>query len=181
MSLNLTRNIWKMYELMNERNYRFAAYFSLIQGYIDTPYVENKSCDIRNYWYALASFYATHLTEDGVSNGEIYDAYQDMKDSIRMSCNKTGLEPMLLSDPRCKIYPNPAHGNTFFIELKNPGNNPYRVSIIDMQGRIIRKGIKFWNATEIDIAAIPSGMYVVKISPDGLQNISPSFVKLMKR
>ena len=174
-------NIWKMYQLMNERNYRFAAYFSLIQGYIDTTYVENKGCDIRNYWYALASLYATHLTEKGVTNGEIYNAYQDMKDSIQLICSKTGLDPMLLSDPQFKIYPNPAEGNTLFIEIKNPDNSLYHLSIMDLQGRIIRKGTRFRDAAELDIAAIPPGLYVVKIYANGRENISPSFIKLIKR
>lgn len=149
-------NIWRMYQLMNERNYRFAAYFSLIQGYIDTV-----NCNIRNYWYALASLYATHLTENGVPNGMIYEEYQNMKDSIAYYCNATSLyhehKPFSVN-----IFPNPSTG-IIQINVDNAGNTDSGLRIYDLTGRTIYHRRADQAIIHIDLEHEAPGLYIVEI------------------
>ncbi|MFW5659413.1 MAG: T9SS type A sorting domain-containing protein [Bacteroidota bacterium] len=146
-------NIWRMYALMNARNYRFAVYFSLVQGYIDL----NNCNNIRNYWYALGALYATGLTENGVPAGELYDAYQAMKDSIAANCGASS-RAEFHNAPELQLYPNPASNS---VQLHWSGT-PGEVLLYDAHGRLIRQWPLYGNQQVLLLEGIPAGVYLLR-------------------
>lgn len=162
-------NIWRMYQLMNNRNYRFAAYFSLIQGYIDTV-----NCNIRNYWYALASLYATHLTENGVPNGMIYQEYQNMKDSIAYYCNSTAVYN-IKKPGSVLIYPNPVT-TSLHIEINENANKYFHLRIYDLTGRVIFHQRTDQAKSKLNLEQVPSGIYILEAN-NGNRLLRKKFLK----
>jgi hypothetical protein len=70
------------------------------------------------------------------------------------------------------VYPNPSSGQVF-IELKN-GGKPLAINLYDVSGRNLP--IKKLNHNNLDISALPPGVYWLKIEDDG----QPTWKKIVK-
>lgn len=72
----------------------------------------------------------------------------------------TGIEEILVSG-QIKIYPNPVH-DILHIVKSNP-SLPLQWAVTNTMGSVIRQG-KAGSVTEIDLAALPTGMYILTIN-----------------
>lgn len=72
------------------------------------------------------------------------------------------------------LYPNPV-GNTFTIQNKNKGNEPFQYSIFDVSGRTVQNGSSAFN-TETNIQELPKGNYIIQTEAKG-ERLSLKFIK----
>ncbi|HHG85324.1 MAG TPA: T9SS type A sorting domain-containing protein [Bacteroidetes bacterium] len=77
-----------------------------------------------------------------------------------------------LSQDELKIYPNPAQDRIFF-ELAAKAE---KWRILDLQGRVLRKGESAGQRQEVDITALAAGSYWLRVST-GSAVQSKQFVK----
>ena len=100
-------------------------------------------------------------------------AYQEGNDTVNAATpvtqelqvtEATGFDnPTLVN---LKVFPNPAKEKVF-IEIKNSIPDQFRLTIIDMNGRVFYKNDLTGNSFEIDVNDYPSGLYFVEIkTPD---------------
>ena len=70
-----------------------------------------------------------------------------------------------------KVYPNPVQ-NEIMISTSSASADPLQVSLFDLQGRLIKKTAIPVSGTShtIDVSAIPSGFYLIKITQGLLVN-----------
>jgi hypothetical protein len=70
-----------------------------------------------------------------------------------------------------KVYPNPVQ-NEIMISSFSASSDPLQVSLFDLQGRLIKKVNIPVSGTDytIDVSAIPSGFYLIKITQGLLVN-----------
>ena len=69
------------------------------------------------------------------------------------------------------IYPNPVVGKELFISGKNVGNIK-KISIIDASGRLIKQeNLPFRNKNSVDVSALQSGIYIIKIDNEMVKMI----------
>ena len=57
-----------------------------------------------------------------------------------------------------QIYPNPAHG-----QLTVEGQTEYAVTLYDLSGREVLRQARLAGTTQLDISALPAGLYVVSV------------------
>ena len=105
-------------------------------------------------------------------------AYQEGNDTVNVATpvtqelqvtEATGLDNPTLFDLR--IFPNPAK-EKISIEIKNSILDQFRLTIIDMNGRVFYKNDLTGNSFEIDVNDYPSGLYFVDIkTPDITQRL----------
>jgi hypothetical protein len=62
-----------------------------------------------------------------------------------------------------KIYPNPVANGTFFVERTPDDNQPERIRIYDIVGKLVLMQPTAGAKTEINISHLPDGFYVVNI------------------
>lgn len=62
-----------------------------------------------------------------------------------------------------KVHPNPTQGKVYVEMIDAKEDSPYSIRVIDNQGRIIYKSEGRGNRMELDMAAYPSGYYVVEL------------------
>ena len=69
------------------------------------------------------------------------------------------------------IYPNPVVGKELFISGKNV-ENIKKISIIDASGRLIKQeNLPFRNKNSVDVSALQSGIYIIKIDNEMVKMI----------
>ena len=69
------------------------------------------------------------------------------------------------------IYPNPVVGKELFISGKNVGNIK-KISIIDASGKLIKQeNLPFRNKNSVDVSALQSGIYIIKIDNEMVKMI----------
>jgi len=80
---------------------------------------------------------------------------------------ETRTEPTWDDDLGIKIFPNPA--STFIrLEAKNPSSDPYQVEFYSLIGEQLQATQKVQLPHQINLADLPTGTYVVRLtSPDG--------------
>ena len=111
---------------------------------------------------------------DGINYCNGADARQSIIDTYGwtiidagLDCSTAGLEDESLSN--ISIYPNPTN-NTLFIS----GNKtPITVSIYNVLGKEV---LSIKNTNNINVQALPSGVYVIRIS-DGVGQTNRKFIK----
>jgi hypothetical protein len=84
---------------------------------------------------------------------------------------ETALSNKEVSFTGFKIYPNPVR-NEITISSSSASADPLQISLFDLQGRLIKKvsiSVSGTNHT-IDVSAIPSGFYLIKITQGLLVN-----------
>jgi Concanavalin A-like lectin/glucanases superfamily/Secretion system C-terminal sorting domain/Calcineurin-like phosphoesterase len=68
---------------------------------------------------------------------------------------------------RIEVYPNPARGNSFNIQLNNSGNGKVNVLVYDMNGKLqLQKQYNGGSTIQVDHRLTP-GVYIVKIQTQG--------------
>ncbi|QEC69179.1 T9SS type A sorting domain-containing protein [Panacibacter ginsenosidivorans] len=78
------------------------------------------------------------------------------------------------------ISPNPVTGNMLNLRIKNSGESNIQLSIADMQGRILVNQNLVLNSSSnktIDVAALPKGIYILKIINNKNEQQQIKFVK----
>jgi polyhydroxybutyrate depolymerase len=79
----------------------------------------------------------------------------------------------ILSDHSFSIYPNPANDQ---LTIETDEQDEYQAQIIDLQGSIVQKNISIGVQKTLDIAHLPTGIYVLRLSSEKGQ-INKKFVK----
>jgi uncharacterized repeat protein (TIGR02543 family) len=69
----------------------------------------------------------------------------------------------ILTDNNLKIYPNPIVNGTFFVERTFYDNQPERIKIYDITGKLVLLQQTAGTKTEINISHLPDGFYVVNV------------------
>lgn len=63
--------------------------------------------------------------------------------------------------PGALVYPNPGNG-LFTVVL--PGDGPWQLSVIDLQGRIIMQHTRQGSGGTLDLTAMPEGVYLLRVT-----------------
>ncbi len=63
--------------------------------------------------------------------------------------------------PGALVYPNPGNG-LFTVVL--PGDGPWQLSVIDLQGRIIMQHTRQGLGGTLDLTAMPEGVYLLRVT-----------------
>jgi polyhydroxybutyrate depolymerase len=79
----------------------------------------------------------------------------------------------ILDELSFKIYPNPTDNQ---LTIETDGQTIYQAQIIDLQGKVIQKRSIIESNITLDVADLPTGIYVLRISSDKGQ-INKKFVK----
>ena len=74
-----------------------------------------------------------------------------------------------------KTYPNPV-SDMLFIEME-PGNNPMKLKIVDITGKVVREAQSMEQKSYLDISELSAGIYVIQVQSES--KVSSS--KLIKR
>jgi hypothetical protein len=79
-----------------------------------------------------------------------------------------------------KVFPNPAD-NLLKVEVGGLQNSPINVVIYDVSGKaVINRGIQRGNTTQINIADLADGSYVLSCYQNGLRFATAKFIKLSR-
>jgi hypothetical protein len=95
--------------------------------------------------------------------------YNYAMDSVTVRQTYNGLSSALgvgntTSEASCSIHPNPVRDA---VMLSLPGNGLYRYMITDAGGRVLLQGQVAGGRSTIDMAALPTGMYVLRLQGEG--------------
>lgn len=78
--------------------------------------------------------------------------------------SEVGVEEIDILD--FSIYPNPAQ-NSVFINVENAFNNPVKIEITDLTGRVIYNQNLTSNQTEINTSSFSNGLYLINLISNG--------------
>jgi len=83
---------------------------------------------------------------------------------IEAACEVVAVEEVLFRNETIQVFPNPV--NDFLnIQLPETITKPTEVSIIDLQGKTLKKQ-KVNSSQSIEVAQLPAGMYLIKVVVD---------------
>ncbi len=111
-------------------------------------------------WIADNDFTATHNAMYYVSVwGE--DLTGEIKAKIPTGVNDLGFEGI-------NVYPNPTINGKLFISLSEPSSNDIRISIFDVNGRMLRatETTSVDNLIKLDVSTFVNGVYFLKVVVD---------------
>ncbi|MDR2868242.1 MAG: T9SS type A sorting domain-containing protein [Bacteroidales bacterium] len=72
----------------------------------------------------------------------------------------------VVSTPLSMVYPNPTH-DIVKISVENPAA-PYQITVSDMLGRVVMSEV---SKSEINLSTFEKGIYLVKVSQNGKENV----------
>ena len=98
-------------------------------------------------------------TGAGVSLGNVGASFSIKLYEFTSGINNTNLNSII------KIHPNPSNGKLEISEIEALGNK-FKVSVIDLQGKIIYTSVynNFENKISLDLSTYPKGFYLIKLS-----------------
>ena len=96
-----------------------------------------------------------------------YNYYKDFRYSVRcIKDESVEIEEQGNIEKKIKISPNPAD-ETIFIQLPEHSNFPVKIYFCDISGKLLKSSLINSKNAEIDISALPSGMFFLRICIEG--------------
>jgi hypothetical protein len=123
--------------------------------------------EIGDYVFSTSDTSLNYIVAHG-SSGDNTVSNHNVGDGFRQASTTLitlGMQDYTLND-KFAIYPNPSNGN---VNIKSDGFSISSISIIDMQGRLVKKieTTSLTSITPVDLTSLSSGIYNMIVEADG--------------